>query len=144
MSNPLDRETVARIGALAIGEGRGFRETARMIEAGMDGGPAIRITAETVRRNVQRLRREGQIDVRPSALASRMLRLVEREIARMEALRGEADLDRLDKLAATLRRLEPVRSVPEGKPDLRSVLASEPRETEGLSALDPDVRSAEG
>jgi hypothetical protein len=54
------------------------------------------------------MRRDGEIDVRPVALAGRMLRLLERELCAVEG-QGTVDLERLDKLAATLRRLEPLR-----------------------------------
>jgi hypothetical protein len=132
---PLAREVRERIGAVAIGEARGPAETARRLARGMDGGPPIELSAETVRRTVQSIRRAGEQDTRPTALASRMLRLLERELAALEAKRGGSlDLDRLDKLAATLRRLEPIRSQSEPKrqapPDLRSLVNGSEEENE--------------
>jgi transposase len=118
-------EVRQRIAAVAIGEGRGASETARRLQRGMDGGPPVAVTAEVVRRTVQRIRRDGTADVRPSALAGRMLRLVERELAKLERQTGALDTDRLDKLAATLRRLDPLS---QGKP-------SDPAQTEGLLSL---------
>ncbi|HMF61038.1 MAG TPA: hypothetical protein VK595_11745, partial [Vicinamibacterales bacterium] len=107
---PVSAEVRRRIEAVAIGEGRGPSETSRRLARGMDGGAPIEVPAETVRRTVARIRRDGEADVRPRALAARMLRVLERELAALEAKRGPADLERLDRIAATLRRLDPLQS----------------------------------
>jgi hypothetical protein len=133
---PLSREVRERIGAVAIGEARGPTETARRLARGMDGGPPVEVTAETVRRTVQSIRRAGEQDTRPTALASRMLRLVERELAALESQRGALDLERLDKLAATLRRLEPLRSS-------QSEKGSKPRDLRSLVPVEENGSEAE-
>lgn len=139
---PLDGATLERVAAVAIGEGRSPTETRGRLARGMDGGPPIELSAEVIRRAVKRIREQGETDVRPTALAARMLRLVERELASLEAKRGPTDLERLDKLAATLRRLEPLRPTADGpsqsrggKPaDLRSLVPGEGK-PEGLGGL---------
>ena len=133
MPRPLDSATVRRIGALTVGEGFGPAETQRRLARGMDGGAAIEVSRDAIRRNASKLRREGQADVRPSALAGRMLRLVERELAALEQNRGKTDLERLDKLAATLKRLETVGpSKQEGlRPSLASLAPASSDSTEG-------------
>lgn len=84
----------------------------------------------------------------PSAMADRIMRLLDRDLAGIEAASGRIDLERLDRIAATLRRIEPIRPKAEGRKtaSLRSLLptadeqAEGSEQTEGLASL----RSAEG
>jgi hypothetical protein len=117
---PLPEVTRRRITALVVGRGLGYRETVRRLAQGSDGGPPVKLHVETVRRTVHRARRDGELDVRPVALAGRMLRLLERELCAIEG-QGTLDLERLDKLAATLRRLEPLRPASGGSDSGRPV-----------------------
>lgn len=122
-----------RIVALAVGEGRTNVDTARRITHGMDGGVPYKLTGEDVRRLVRKARADGEADARPAQLAGRMLRLVERELAVLEAKRGPTDLERLDKLAGTLRKLEPLRpsrSETDGRKDLGALFPETPSDSD--------------
>jgi transposase-like protein len=64
-------------------------------------------------------------------LARRATRLAEREIDRLERNTKEIDLDRLAKLAAILKALQPLTSTPP-KEGLQSLGGTDPHQTEGL------------
>jgi hypothetical protein len=54
-------------------------------------------------------------DRSPAGMADRILFLLDRELVALERHRGKTDLDRLDRIAATLRRVEPIRPKVEEK-----------------------------
>jgi transposase len=128
---PLTREQRERIGALVLGEGVRQSEAVRILAAGRDGAPPWQVNAETVRRTVNRLRGDHEHTATPSELAQRIVRILQRELAAIEQKRGAADLDRLDKLTATLRRAEPLCSPSkQGREDKRADLRSLMRQGE--------------
>jgi len=106
-----DREVIARVLTDPMPD-LSAAEVARRLRRG-EGGEAVRITAEQVR--LIRRKRAPQ-DTRPSRLAERMLTLIARQLTTLED-DPEPDLQRLDALAATLRRVEPLAM---GSPPVRA------------------------
>jgi hypothetical protein len=108
----LDPDVEIRIAALLRSGTRSAADAHRALLAGSDGEAPIRISYEAVRRCVAALRSrpaDPETDVEPASLATRILSLLDRELHGLERSRGKLDLDRLDRIAATLRRVEPIR-----------------------------------
>jgi hypothetical protein len=100
---------------------------------------------------VRSARQSPDVDRSATGLASRILTLLDRELAAAERNRGKVDLDRLDKIAATLRRIEPLqpKAEKERKAGLSALLPTEDQaesetdrrsdEPEGLSEAAPSI-----
>jgi hypothetical protein len=144
----LDRRIEQRAAALASDPHLSAAEIHRRIRSGSDGGEPIRIGYEPVRRAVARLRWERRPigEETPAGLAARILTALDREMRRIEDRRGSVDLDRLDRIAATLRRIEPIRPKAEGKErsSLRSLLPKGEPQTEGEPTEGEDPIGANG
>lgn len=111
------RSAEDRIRDLALSTDLPAAEIHRRIRAGSDGGQPLKVSYRSTALSV-RLARATSPDVRradPASMAARILALLNADLTRLEAASGPADLDRLDRIARTLRTVEPIRAAPENK-----------------------------
>lgn len=102
------------------------------------------LSYESVRRIVADVRggsARPPTDRTPSGMAERILSLLDRELVALERHRGKVDLDRLDRIAATLRRVEPIRPKAEGRE--RSSLQQLLPTAEGQNGVSADRSGSE-
>lgn len=99
-----------RLVSLVLGQGLGVSEALRQLAAGTDGGPPETIGRTAADRILRDERRRVADRATVSEAAARVLSLVSRELAALEAQTGPKDLDRLHKVGqilATVDRLRP-------------------------------------
>lgn len=141
----LDPGLDERIRRLAREEPISAAEIHRLVTSGSDGQPAQSVTYAAALRAV---RSERELNPRRSdaaEMAGRILSLLDRELRGLERNTGRVDLSRLDQLAATLRRLDPIR--PKAKEErgskLRSLLPTAEQGREGDRRSEGDLNGAE-
>ena len=109
MQDPVLEDRVRR---LAVSTSLSAAEIHRRLLVGSDGQPPARISYPPIQRAVAQIRLEARgasMDLSPGSLAERIVYLLDRELTRLEVARGGADLERLDRIARTLRTVEPIR-----------------------------------
>jgi hypothetical protein len=102
----VDKRVADRIRAIAETSTESAAQIHRELQA-----ESLGVSYESTRRLVAQIRGGSArpVDRSPSGMADRILSLLDRELVALERHRGKTDLDRLDKIAATLRRVEPIR-----------------------------------
>lgn len=140
MRSLLPDPVIGRARQLVIGEGWSVAAAHRAIVSGADGSEPYPCTYPQIKRAVSRARSksgEPAPEITPAAMGRRILRLLERELARIEADRKQPDLERLDRIAKTLRTLEPLRSSPSEKraSSLQRLIRQETEESPPIGAL---------
>lgn len=104
MARPLPDAVLDRIADLASDPRKSAAAIHRAVTTGDD---ALSVSYPAVSRLVRSMR-EGDPET-AAGMAERMMRLLDRELERLERSTEATDLSRLDQIAATLRRLEPIR-----------------------------------
>lgn len=141
---PLPRSVADRLTVLVLGSELPVAAAIRALADGSDGGPPVQVSRNGADRVIRDARAAADARADVPTIAARMLGIVSRELASLEASDGPKDLDRLAKLAstlATLERLQP-KAAPQSEVGLLSLREQSPNEhkTEGLAQL----RTAEG
>jgi hypothetical protein len=88
-------------------QGRAPGEIHEAIVSGADGGPPVPVPYNSI---YSMLNREpaSPPDLRPRALAKRVVTILERELRKLEQRGTRVDLDRLDKIAKTMKAVQPL------------------------------------
>ena len=116
--------------------GRTAAQIHRELKAGADGGEPMTVSYPTIARIVRDLRFSRSApppELNPAGMAGRILRLLDRELASIEDQPDRIDVEKLDRIAKTLRTIEPIRPKAEERKasSLRSLVQQEHPKGEG-------------
>jgi hypothetical protein len=134
MSPELPAGLEPRVRRLTFIGGRTAAQIHRELKAGADGEEPLRVSYQTIARMVRDLRLapiDPPSELTPSSMAGRIMRLLDRQLARIEEDLTSVDVEQLDRIARTLRTIEPIRPKGEGRErsSLRSLLHQEVEES---------------
>lgn len=148
MPSALPDSIVIRARQLALGQGLSAAESWRAILTGADGSEPFRCSYGQVRRAIARARSDGMpaAELSVDGMARRILRLLDRQLARIEAAAGSIDLEELDRMARTLRTIEPIRSSSSKTKasSLHQLVRQEPMQGEPIGTVPDHDRNGQG